>query len=196
MEIILASNNKHKQKEIASYFQSYKVLLPSQLNIDFQCEEDRDSFVGNSYKKAETLYNMINKMVLADDSGLVVPALNGEPGIFSARYGYKEKGRELSSVEQNKYLLEKMSDIKDRRAYFVCCLVLYEKGNQTTIVEQRFDGHIVNNYNEEITGFGYDPIFVAEGYEEPVACLSLSEKNIISHRGKALKKLQKIIENL
>ncbi len=191
MEIILASNNKKKKSEMSEKLTFWTLLLPSDLGIDWDCLEDGKTFIENSFKKAESLYQLVKKPVLADDSGLVIPALGGEPGIYSARYGFEEGKKSLSTVEQNRLVLEKMQGITRREAYFVGALVFYQEEHRVKIVEERFDGEIVQEYDESVIGFGYDPIFIPKGYTITSAELPTSEKNKISHRGRALEELKK-----
>ncbi|NQT58314.1 MAG: RdgB/HAM1 family non-canonical purine NTP pyrophosphatase [Bacteroidetes bacterium] len=185
MEIVLATGNKHKKQELSQIITSHLLLLPEDIGISFFHEETADTFIGNSMGKAQALFTACRKPVLADDSGLIVPALNGgEPGIYSARYGSDESGHILSDTERNLYLLNNMRTIFDRSAFFVCCMTLILDEYRVFTVQETFHGEIISNM-EGTGGFGYDPIFYIPELGKTAAQLSESEKNSVSHRGKA-----------
>ena len=194
MEIILATNNQHKKEEIQAILNEHKILTPSDLNINFQCEEDGKSYFENSYKKAATLYALTNKIVLADDSGLSVEALGGAPGIYSARYG-STLGLELSDAEKMDKLLNSLENKTNRRAYFVSNIVLYINPYRFYSVQETLEGEIAN-CKKGTNGFGYDPIFVLPDCKKHLAELAAEEKNAISHRGKAVAQIKKLLSNL
>ena len=188
MEIVLASNNRGKLREIIDLFKGYRVLLPRDLGIDYYYEETGNTLLENAFGKALHLYNLLveagmKKAVLADDSGLFVRALNGEPGIRSARYGAKG-GKKLSDRERNLYLLERLRDKTERDAYFSCCMVFLREENRFIIAQERFDGEIIDS-PRGMGGFGYDPLFYVRELGKTVAELPDGEKNRISHRAKA-----------
>ena len=145
--------------------------------------------------KAFALLKKSDRPVIADDSGLVVPALNGEPGIYSARYGSKEKHRKLDTPARNRYLLERMEGITDRRAFFVCCMVLAVSEERFFVAQETLRGEITYAPRGE-NGFGYDPLFFLPEYGKTVAELPEDEKNSISHRGVAGLRIKAIIESL
>jgi XTP/dITP diphosphohydrolase len=146
-------------------------------------------------KKARSLGNQAEYPVLADDSGLSIPALNGEPGIFSARYGSEETGRNLEAGERNAYLLEKMKGVKNRQGFFVCAMVLYLSPYRFFIAQETMDGIITESPRGE-GGFGYDPVFFLPEYGQTVAELPWELKNQISHRGKAGARIRSILKEL
>ena len=184
MQLVFASNNKNKIKEI-------QLLLPDSIQIlsleDIGCTEDipetADTIEGNAILKANYVTQKYGYDCFADDSGLEVAALNGEPGVFSARYAGEPKNDE-NNIDK---LLTNLKDVNNKKANFKTIICLNLKGEQhlfTGIINgQIIEERIGNN------GFGYDPIFVADGYQKTFAELSLEEKAKISHRGIAVKKL-------
>ncbi|MCK5152973.1 MAG: non-canonical purine NTP pyrophosphatase, partial [Spirochaetales bacterium] len=164
------------------------------IGIDFDFEETGNTFLENSKGKAFALFNQVNRPVLADDSGLNVAALNGEPGIFSARYGSKN-GVELEASVRNLYLLDKLKGKSDLSAEFICCMTLVMDLNRFFVVQESFKGEITRK-STGINGFGYDPIFFLPEYGKTVAELPEKEKNKISHRGKAGYRIAKLLEGL
>ncbi|NIZ47552.1 RdgB/HAM1 family non-canonical purine NTP pyrophosphatase [Entomospira nematocerorum] len=182
-EIVLASNNKHKQEEFSNYFQQ-QVLLPEDLGIDFFAQEDSDTFIGNALIKAESLYKKIQRPVLSDDSGLIIPSMPTILGVHSARFL-----PQLSQVEKNIEILRLMQHQQQRQAYFVCALVLYSGREEFVSVQDTWSGEISTEIMGNF-GFGYDPIFLLED-GRCAAELTSQEKMRVSHRGKALSKLHK-----
>lgn len=180
-EIIIATNNKSKLKEFNEILNKFniKCLGLDDINYNFDIIEDGNTFKENALIKAKTVFEFCSKPVLADDSGLCIDSLNNEPGIYSARY------KNLNSFEEKmNYILNTIST--NRKAFFNCTLCLYTNDNI-----YYFEGILNGNISYSITGdngFGYDPIFIAEGYNETLAQLSYDEKNIISHRSKAVRK--------
>jgi len=188
MRLIVATNNFHKLEELRPLFPEHELLRPTDVGIqDFNPEENGDTFFGNALIEAEALYRLTSKPVIADDSGLCVEALNGRPGIGSARYG-SENGRLLSAVEKNSLLLSELENAENRRCAFVCCLVLYYGPRRFLCVQETLEGEIglTPKGNQ---GFGYDPIVYLPQWAKTVAELSQEEKNLISHRGKAAQKM-------
>jgi XTP/dITP diphosphohydrolase len=184
MKLVFASNNKNKIKEI-------QLLLPDSIQIlsleDIGCTEDipetADTIEGNAILKANYVTQKYGYDCFADDSGLEVAALNGEPGVFSARYAGEPKNDE-NNIDK---LLANLKDVNNKKANFKTIICLNLKGEQllfTGIINgQIIEERIGNN------GFGYDPIFVADGYQKTFSELSLEEKARISHRGIAVKEL-------
>ena len=196
MKIVLATGNKHKKQELAQILSSHDLLLPDDIDISFSHEETADTFLGNSMGKARALYAECRKPVLADDSGLIVPALNGgEPGIYSARYGSDESEHVLSDTERNLYLLSNMRTIFDRSAFFVCCMTLILAEYRVFTIQETFHGEIISHM-EGTGGFGYDPVFYIPELGKTAAQLSEKEKNSMSHRGKAGMRMAALIQNL
>lgn len=191
MNILAATGNEHKKIELSEILKDHRVAVPQELGLSFDFEETEATFLGNSLGKAEALWAQVREAglddtwtVLADDSGLVVPSLGGEPGIYSARYGSDVFGRMLESPERNAYLLDKMQGITDRRAFFVCCMSLIMHDYRIYTVQETMEGTIID---KELGsgGFGYDPVFYLPEYQQTVAQIPSEVKNSISHRGKA-----------
>ena len=185
MEIILASSNKHKVQEIneivkTNYPESnIKFILPPE---GFDPVEDGKTFEENSYIKALAAWKLGKTWTLADDSGLCIDALDGNPGIYSARYAETPALR----IERVLYELREVEASK-RTARFCCAMTLINpKGEVEYKTLGKCEGSIINEA-KGLNGFGYDPIFVPNGYSQTIAELSEDEKNKISHRGNALR---------
>lgn len=191
MTIYLATGNKHKKQEVSEILSEYTVKIPSDEEIDFSPEETGTTFFENSLIKAKNLYEKVKQPVLADDSGICVDELNGQPGIYSARFGETET-YSPTQKEKNALLISKMIGKKNRSCRFVCCMTLY-LGNDRFFVSQETLEGILTTEEAGIGGFGYDPIVFLPKYNKTVAELSEKEKNEISHRGKALNKIKKIL---
>ena len=184
MKLLLATNNKKKYKEVKELFSSLSIDIntPDLLNIIFEVDETGSTFKENAALKSEELYRITNLPSLADDSGICVNALNGEPGIFSARYGTPN----LDDRGRAEFLLDKMKGMMDRSAYYHCALA-FTNMNGTFFIEEQCHGLIANEYDEQgIYGFGYDPIFYFPPYDNLFSKVNLEDKNKVSHRGKAL----------
>lgn len=188
--VLLATNNENKVNEIKDILceLNLKVVSLKEMGINVEIEEDELTFMGNALKKALALYNMVDNkkyMVLADDSGLGVEALGGAPGVFSARYA----GEHGNSKANNKKLLEEMNGLKDRRAKFICAMVLIvDKDN---IIKTQGEVHGSITFEEKGNkGFGYDPLFFIPKYNMTFGEMDKDTKNSISHRKNALIKLK------
>lgn len=195
MDLIVATRNEGKLREIREVLKGLRVQLKG-LN-DFknipEIEEDGKSFLENALKKARFYSRYFSQPVLADDSGLEVDALKGAPGIFSARYG----GPKASDKKNREKLLKEMDGIPvtKRGAQFKCVLAMAFPDGREIVTEGSCRGRI--GFKEAgRRGFGYDPIFFLPRYGKTMAELTLEEKNRISHRGKALRKLRKSLERL
>lgn len=190
MKMILASNNAHKLVEIRAILANLGVELLSQreAGCDFEVEETGTTFEENAYLKAAAVTKATGMPAIADDSGLEVDALNGEPGIYSARY---TGNHEDSDEDRNNYLLSKLKDVpmEQRTGRFVCCICCTFPNGDVLRARGTMEGHILFETKGE-NGFGYDPLFQAEGYTVSNGELSAEEKNRISHRGKALRVLE------
>lgn len=191
-EIVLASNNAGKIKEIKGIFAGLgiNVLSMSEAGIDIDIVEDADTFIGNATKKAETIFEMIQTPVLADDSGLCVDYLDGRPGVFSHRYaGDSDENGIIKLLGE----LEGVPD-ESRRAHYHCTMVFIAPN-----IKVSFDG-ICNGYiavePKGKNGFAYDPIFYIPEKGKTMAELSDYEKNQYSHRGRAVRKVYSFIKGL
>jgi XTP/dITP diphosphohydrolase len=181
-ELVIASNNEGKIREIRSMISGIQLLSLKDIGFDKEIAEPFHTFEDNAYAKAEAIHSFCGKNVFADDSGLCVIALNDEPGVDSAHYsGARDDEKNLQKV------LDELKDKKDRGAYYkaVICLI-WE--NQTYYFDGVCNGFIINE-KKGSGGFGYDPIFVPEGYDNTFAELPLDIKNSLSHRGKAVQKM-------
>jgi XTP/dITP diphosphohydrolase len=194
MEILLASNNKHKVEEFRRIFSDHILLTPEETGIDFHVYEDGATYLENALKKASVLYKQTGRIILADDSGLSVEYLEGAPGIHSARFG-SGFGANLKDGEKNTLLLEKMGGVNDRKAFFVCCLILYVNEYRFFICQETLEGLIAEK-PAGLNGFGYDPVFYVPEKSCTVAELSKEEKDIISHRGKAARHVLSILKGI
>ncbi|MBU1903751.1 MAG: RdgB/HAM1 family non-canonical purine NTP pyrophosphatase, partial [Proteobacteria bacterium] len=155
--------------------------------------EDGQTFLENARIKARTVAQATGKWALGDDSGLVVAALNGEPGINSARYA----GKQGDHAANNEKLLAEMKDVPQdkRQAYFTCTMVLISPDGKEWDIEEKCHGEIAYDYQGN-QGFGFDPLFYLPEYQKTMAELPMSEKNKISHRGKALRHMKEILKRV
>ncbi len=185
MKLILASNNANKLKEFRSLVADLDIELLSQkeAGCDFEVEETGTTFEENAYLKASAVTEATGIAAVADDSGLCVDALGGEPGIYSARYGL---GHAASDEERYRYLLQKMEGVKDRSARFVCCICCTFPDGSVIRSRGECEGEILLAPKGK-NGFGYDPVFHPLCLDKSMAELNPEEKNAISHRGKALR---------
>lgn len=191
MNIIIASNNKGKIKEFKKILEplGYNVFSQSETGVNIEVEETGTTFEENAKLKARAIYNLKHTAVLADDSGIVVDYLNGEPGIYSARYMGLQ-----TDEERRRCVLYKMKDAKkeDRTARYVCCICYIEENGKENIVNGIWEGIVADKeYGEN--GFGYDPIFMPNGSDKTVAQMLPEEKNTISHRAMAIRKLKELL---
>ena len=194
LKIYFASSNNHKKQEMMRLLNGVNIMLPKEEAIAFDPVEDGNSFIENALIKAKDLYKKVNAPVLADDSGLVVDALDGRPGIHTSRYGDVD-GKKLIQSEKNAKLLGEMEGKENRRARFVCALVLMVSNEKIYIIQETVEGYIAHSIRGE-HGFGYDPLFLVEETGKSAAELSDSEKDKYSHRGRAVRKMNLIIEKL
>ncbi|HHZ03115.1 MAG TPA: XTP/dITP diphosphatase [Tissierellia bacterium] len=192
--IILSSGNKHKINEIKDILKDLPFEIVSKDDLgykDFEVVEDGNTLEENAIKKAEELHKLTKGIVIADDTGLFVDVLKGQPGVHSARYA----GEPVSYSANNQLLLKNLENVpkEGRGAYFKTVIaVIFENGNRL-LVEGTIRGHIA--FQERGTnGFGYDPLFVVEGTDRTFAELTEEEKNQISHRAIALKNLKEKLE--
>lgn len=184
MEIIFATHNQNKLKEVQVLMPSYiKLISLEDLGFDEDIPETSGTIAGNAIQKVEYLKNRFQQPIFADDTGLLVEALDGEPGVYSARYA----GEQKSSEDNMDLLLKKLTNNNNRSARFVTAIALDLNNNQT-LFEGVCEGSILLERSGS-KGFGYDPIFQPDGYEKSFAEMTLTEKGAISHRAKALRKL-------
>jgi XTP/dITP diphosphohydrolase len=191
--IVLATTNKNKIVEFKNILEGFKVEIRSvsEFGPIPPALEDGLTFDENAYKKAHHTARILGLPAIADDSGLVVPSLNGEPGVYSARYA----GEHATDAENTKKLLEKLKGQKDRRASFKCVLSLAVPSGPALTYEGECHGIITEEPRGQ-GGFGYDPVFLFEEYGKTFAELSPEEKNVISHRGKALAEFKSEIDKI
>ena len=187
MKVVLASKNKHKLEEISKITEKFdmELVLESELGVDIDVEETGSTFEENSYLKAEAVMKATGLPALADDSGIAVDALNGEPGIYSARYGFDES---LDDRGRLNLLLKNTENVPDdkRQAKFVCVITLVTPQGQTIQARGEVHGMLLRQPVGE-NGFGYDPIFYYPPFGKSLAQVSPEEKNRVSHRANALK---------
>jgi len=190
--ILLASNNTHKHQEFVRLFPGVEIRTPRDIGVGFEFDEDGDTFLANAFGKAMALFRAARVPVIADDSGLCVAALGGEPGIYSSRYGSGPDGVPLDAPRRNAYLLERMKGMKERGAFFACCLVLVLEEERFLIAQETVHGVITEAPRGE-KGFGYDPLFLIPDRGMTIAELPDREKDLVSHRGRAARRIQAII---
>ena len=223
MTLYLATGNLHKKKEMQEICRNHTILIPADKGIDFNPEETGNSFFENALIKARALWEIVKEPVLADDSGICVDILGGAPGIYSARYagsGFpkgKPDGTKIPQEEQNRLLLQAVNeavrkspppDLKIplktdthaapdnlRRCRYVCAMVLYSGKDRFYCVQETFEGTLIEDIEQSRGkgGFGYDPIVFLSEYGKTVAELSDEEKNAVSHRGKAARKILQLL---
>lgn len=191
MTFVLASNNMGKLREFKEILAELDIgVVPqSMVGANFEVNETGDTFEENAYLKASAVLSFSSFPVVADDSGLCVEALNGAPGLNSARFG--EEG--WTDKQKYEYLLELMKDQPDRRAKFVSAICCILPGGRVINVRGECPGRILTEPVGE-GGFGYDPVFAPDGYEGSFASIGEEEKNKISHRAKALQAFREEME--
>lgn len=219
MIIYVATGNPNKKFEMAKICKDHTILIPSDKNIIFDPIENGNTFFENSLIKAKTLWDIVKTPVLADDSGICVDALHGIPGIYSARYAGIEHpqgfpgSHDTPQEEQNKMLIEhtntalkhkygskldkmnKKERMALRNCYYVCAMTLYRSHDTFYCIQEIFEGQLLEDINNQRgkNGFGYDPIIYLPKFDKTIAELSEDEKNKISHRGKATRKILQLL---
>ena len=217
MKIYLATSNQNKKREIQEIFSQHEIRTPADDGIKFDPDETGTTFYENSLIKAKALYEIVKCPVIADDSGICVDALNGAPGIYSSRYAGpdfmqgKPDGSKISQEEQNIHLINQLNEaVKqnnlpngaylngERSCHYTCAMVLYLGPDRLFVAQETFEGTLIDSIEKQAGdgGFGYDPIVFLPDQNKTIAQLSAEEKHAISHRGKAVRALQKIIEKL
>lgn len=192
--IIAASRNKHKIEEIEAITKKFGMCIISRDDAGVpkvEVEEDGTTFEENSFKKADEIMKMCGKVTIADDSGLMVDYLGGAPGVYSARFA----GEDGNDKKNNDKLLALLDQVpyKERKAKFVSVITMVYPDGETLVARGECEGHIIDAPVGE-NGFGYDPLFVPDGFQRTFAQLTSEEKNAISHRAKALIELEKLLE--
>ena len=191
MKVVLASKNKHKLEEISKITEKFgmELVLQSDLGVDIDVEENGTTFEENSFIKAEAVMKATGLPALADDSGIAVDALNGEPGIYSARYGFDAS---LDDWGRLLLLLKNTEHVPDgqRQAQFVCVITMVTPDGKVIQSRGEIHGELTREAKGE-NGFGYDPIFYYPPLGKTTAELSSEEKNEVSHRANALKDFYK-----
>ncbi len=193
-KIIAATRNKHKLRELSQMVGSlpFQIISQDEAGLaDLEVIEDGDTFEANSFKKANEIMKISGMSALADDSGLMVEALGGEPGVYSARYA----GVGATDQENSHKLLVALDGHQSRSAKFVSVITLITATGQTLVARGECEGQILAEPRGH-NGFGYDPLFVPNGFDKTFAELSESQKNTISHRAKAIATLKEQIENI
>jgi XTP/dITP diphosphohydrolase len=191
-ELVVATNNAHKVRELTRLFPGVRLLAPSDLGIDFRFEEDGRTYLENSLGKARHLFERVHRPVLADDSGLEVPALGGEPGLHSSRYGSQSGGPKLTDAERCALLLARAERLEDRACFFVCCMVVVLSESRFLAAQEVFPG-VLGRAPRGSGGFGYDPIVLIPERGRTVAELSDRDKDRLSHRGRAARRLRSLL---
>lgn len=189
-ELIFCSNNEHKLQEIRKMLPSGYILHSLfEAGIQSNIDETGTTFLENAFLKANAVSLLTKKNCFADDSGLCVAALNNAPGVYSARYA----GNEATDADNRRKLLSDLSGIQQRNAYFIAVICLIWKG-KAFYFEGRIDG-MITNIEQGNSGFGYDPVFIPDGYKITFAEMSPNEKNKISHRQIAVSKMIAFLRN-
>lgn len=192
-DLIFATGNGGKLREVKKIFSGTGLNILSLKELEGVPEiiEDGNTFEDNAFIKADKIFELYKIPTIADDSGLAVDQLNGKPGVHSARYA----GENCTYEDNNKKLLGELAEFDiPHPAQFVCCAVYVDRNNRKS-VEGTLRGRIINEFRGQ-NGFGYDPVFIPNGFEKTLAEITLEDKNRISHRGKAFRKLKEKINEL
>ena len=193
MELVLASNNPHKLAEARRILPGITILTPAELGVKYAYRERGSTFAANALGKARHLQRLVGRPTLADDSGLVVTALGGEPGVRSARYG--PPGARLDDAGRTRYLPGAGWPVRAHRAAaFVCCAALALDHHRLLVVQEAVSG-VISDQPRGGGGFGYDPVFLLPDYGRTLAELSSAEKDAVSHRGRALRRCRILLES-
>ena len=191
MKLLFATNNKHKIREISDIISNnFTIIGLADVNITEDIPEEADTLADNAIFKARYVHERTGMNVFADDTGLEVEALGGEPGVYSARYA----GEGKSFDDNINKLLNRLEGVEERKARFRTVIALIFE-NREYMFEGTVEGEILTE-RKGTGGFGYDPVFRAAGYDQTFAEMPLSEKNRISHRAVAMRKLLNFIEGI
>ena len=187
--LVFATNNPNKLKEIRNAVSDFKIISLNELNINEDIPETGNTLQENALQKASYIFNKTGENCFADDTGLEIQALNNQPGVYSARYA----GENCTSEDNIQKVLSKLNGIKNRNAKFKTVITLI-LNNKTYFFEGEVKGIILEEKTGD-KGFGYDPIFRPNGFDVSFAQMSTQQKNEISHRGLAVKKLVEFLQN-
>ncbi len=189
MKLVFATNNQHKLKELQAILGNrFQLLSLKDIGCDEEIPEEQPTLEGNASQKSHFIYEKYGYSCFADDTGLEIEGLDGEPGVYSARYAGEEKN---ANANMDK-VLNKMTKIKNRNARFRTVISLIIDGNEIQF-EGIVDGEILTEKRGD-SGFGYDPIFRPQGFQQTFAEMNLTDKNKISHRGRAVEKLVQYLQ--
>lgn len=183
--LVVATGNAHKLREIAEIFTEFEVVSQKQMGFNEDVEENGKGFIENALIKARAASKALQCITLADDSGLCVDVLNGEPGIYSARYS----GAHGNDAANRKRLLENMQGVTNRRAHFTCAVAVVYPDGREILAEGRTYGNILTEEQGD-GGFGYDCLFESEDLGKSFGVATAEEKNQVSHRYRALQALR------
>ena len=190
-KLIFATNNSYKLKEIQEIVgDSFKILSLKDLRFEGEIPETQDSIEGNARQKARFVFDKTGVNCFADDTGLEIDTLNGRPGVFSARYA----GEQCNFADNIRKVLSEMENATNRKARFRCVVALIFKGKEYSF-EGKVEGMIIHEKKGE-EGFGYDPIFLPDGFDQTFAEMPPYLKNGISHRGRAVTRMIRFLEGL
>jgi XTP/dITP diphosphohydrolase len=185
-KLIIATHNKGKLKEFQKLFENkFEVYSLPYNGYDAEVEETGTTYYENALIKAKAVYENTGELCIADDSGLSVTALNGEPGVYSARYG----GENATQKQKNALIFQRLKDKTDRSAKFVCCMVYYSQDGEIITATGETKGKILEK-EQGSNGFGYDPLFFSDDLQMSLGVASSEAKNTISHRFRALQALR------
>ncbi len=189
-QIIFATKNKGKIKEVKSILHEFEIISMEEACVAMEVIEDGKTFIENAIKKATEISKITGKITMADDSGLEIDFLDKKPGVYSARY----LGENTPYIEKNNHILHLMENVPEqkRSARFVCAIATAFPNGKIVTTQSTIEGLIAHEIKGE-NGFGYDPIFFVPEKGKTTAELSPEEKNAISHRGKALKKMKELL---
>jgi len=192
-KVLVSSNNKDKISEIKKVFENedLRILSLKDIGIEIEVIEDQETLEGNALKKAKEIFQISKIPTISDDTGLFVKALNSEPGVYSSRYA----GENVTYDNNCQKLIQNIKGIPEakREAYFKTIICFYFEKDKYYLFEGTCNGKIINQ-KRGAEGFGYDPVFIPDGYNKTFAEISKVEKNKISHRGKALAKLKSFMK--
>lgn len=190
MKLVFASNNINKLEQVKLLLDNDKVLMPKDVGVEgFDVIEDGLTLKENAFKKANELYKLTKKRILADDTGLFVKAIDNRPGIYAHRYA----GENATDKDNRDKLLEELSDKNNRDAYFLTVICFIDEDGNDYYFEGRLDGTISETELGD-GGFGYDKIFYVKEYKKSLGQMDINFKNQISHRGLAMKEFKKFLE--